>query len=55
MGKGKGLVDCWICKVKLGCIMFEIDGVFEDIVCEVLCFVVMKLFIKICIVVCDDW
>lgn len=31
MGKGKGSVDRWVCKVKPGRIMFEIDGVPEDL------------------------
>ena len=31
MGKGKGSVDRWVCRVKPGRIMFEIDGVPEDL------------------------
>ncbi len=31
MGKGKGSVDFWCAKVKPGRIMFEIDGVSDDI------------------------
>ena len=31
MGKGKGSVDRWIAKIKPGRIMFEVDGVSEDI------------------------
>jgi large subunit ribosomal protein L16 len=31
MGKGKGSVDRWVCKVKPGRIMFEIDGVSEEV------------------------
>lgn len=31
MGKGKGSVDFWACKVKPGRIMFEMDGVPEDL------------------------
>ena len=34
MGKGKGSVDYWACKVKPGRIMFEIDGVSEAIAME---------------------
>jgi large subunit ribosomal protein L16 len=30
-GKGKGNVEFWICKVKPGRIMFEIDGVPQDV------------------------
>ncbi len=31
MGKGKGSVEFWACKVKPGRIMFELDGVSEDL------------------------
>lgn len=31
MGKGKGSVEYWACRVKPGRIMFEIDGVSEDL------------------------
>ncbi len=31
MGKGKGSVDRWVAKVKPGRVMFEIDGVSEEI------------------------
>ncbi|MDV7338478.1 50S ribosomal protein L16 [Terasakiella sp. A23] len=31
MGKGKGSVEFWACKVKPGRIMFEIDGVPQDV------------------------
>lgn len=30
-GKGKGSVEFWACRVKPGRIMFEIDGVSEDV------------------------
>jgi large subunit ribosomal protein L16 len=36
MGKGKGSVDYWAAKVKPGRIMFEIDGVPEDVAREAL-------------------
>ena len=29
MGKGKGNIKCWVCQVKKGQILFEIDGVSE--------------------------
>jgi large subunit ribosomal protein L16 len=29
-GKGKGSVEYWVCRVKPGRILFEIDGVSED-------------------------
>jgi len=31
MGKGKGSPEYWVCKVKPGKIMFELDGVPEDL------------------------
>ena len=30
-GKGKGAVEFWACRIKPGRIMFEVDGVTEDI------------------------
>ncbi len=46
MGKGKGSVEYWACKVKPGRIMFEIDGVSEDIAREALRLAAMKLPVK---------
>jgi large subunit ribosomal protein L16 len=34
MGKGKGSVELWVCRVKPGRIMFEIDGVAEELAAE---------------------
>jgi len=31
MGKGKGSPDYWACRVKPGRIMFEVDGVSEEV------------------------
>lgn len=31
MGKGKGSPEFWVCRVKPGRIMFEVDGVSEEI------------------------
>jgi large subunit ribosomal protein L16 len=36
MGKGKGALDHWVALVKPGRIMFEIDGVPEDVAIEAL-------------------
>jgi large subunit ribosomal protein L16 len=55
MGKGKGSVDYWACKVKPGRIMFEIDGVNEDIAREALRLAAMKLPVKTRTVVREDW
>ena len=55
MGKGKGSVDYWACKVKPGRVMFEIDGVSEDVAREALRLAAMKLPIKTRTVVREDW
>ncbi|MCF6445905.1 50S ribosomal protein L16 [Nereida sp. MMG025] len=55
MGKGKGSVDFWACKVKPGRVMFEIDGVPEPIAREALRLAAMKLPIKTRVVVREDW
>ena len=55
MGKGKGSVDFWACKVKPGRVMFEIDGVGDDIAREALRLAAMKLPIKTRVVVREDW
>ena len=34
MGKGKGSVELWVARVKPGRIMFEIDGVSEELAVE---------------------
>jgi large subunit ribosomal protein L16 len=36
MGKGKGTPELWVCRVKPGRIMFEIDGIPVDIAREAL-------------------
>ena len=55
MGKGKGSVDRWAAKVKPGRIMFEIDGVGEDIAREALRLAAMKLPVKTRTIVREDW
>ncbi|CTQ31913.1 50S ribosomal protein L16 [Jannaschia rubra] len=55
MGKGKGSVDYWACKVKPGRIMFEIDGVSEAVAREALRLAAMKLPIKTRTVLREDW
>lgn len=55
MGKGKGSVDHWAARVKPGRIMFELDGVAEDIAHEALRLASMKLPIKTRIVHREDW
>ncbi|WP_018995974.1 50S ribosomal protein L16 [Hirschia maritima] len=46
MGKGKGSPEFWAAKVKPGRIMFEIDGVSEEIAREALSLGAAKLPIK---------
>lgn len=46
MGSGKGSVDHYAAKVKAGRIMFEMDGVAEDVAREAMRLAAMKLPIK---------
>ncbi len=46
MGKGKGSPDYWACRVKPGRVMFEIDGVSEEVAREALRLGGRKLPIK---------
>ena len=55
MGSGKGATDYWACKVKPGRIMFEIDGVSEEIAREALRLGAMKLPVTTRIVAKEDW
>jgi len=43
MGKGKGAVDHWVAIVKPGRIMFEIEGVPQDVAMEALRLAAQKL------------
>lgn len=46
MGKGKGAIEFWSAKVKPGRIMFELDGVNEEIAREALRLAAAKLPIR---------
>jgi large subunit ribosomal protein L16 len=46
MGKGKGTPEYWVCRVKPGKVMFEIDGVPEDVAREALRLGAAKLPVK---------
>jgi len=46
MGSGKGSPEFWICRVKPGRIMFEIDGVSVEIAREALALAAAKLSVK---------
>ncbi len=55
MGKGKGSVDRLVAKIKPGRIMFEVDGVSEDVAMEALRLAAMKLSVKSRFVKREDW
>ena len=46
MGKGKGAPEFWVCRVKPGRILFEVDGVSEEVAREALYKASAKLPIK---------
>ncbi|MCS6890989.1 MAG: 50S ribosomal protein L16 [Rhodovarius sp.] len=46
MGSGKGSPEYWICRVKPGRIMFEVDGVSQETATEALTLGAAKLPIK---------
>jgi large subunit ribosomal protein L16 len=46
MGKGKGTPELWVCRVKPGRIMFEVDGVSVEVAREALELAAAKLPIK---------
>lgn len=46
MGSGKGSPEYWVCRVKPGRIMFEVDGVTTDLAREALTLGAAKLPIK---------
>ena len=46
MGKGKGTPEFWVCRVKPGRIMFELDGVTDQVAREALVLGAAKLPIK---------
>ena len=46
MGKGKGSPEYWACRVKPGRILFEVDGVTEEVAIEALYKASAKLPIK---------
>ena len=46
MGKGKGTPELWVCRIKPGRILFEVDGVPIDVAKESLALAAAKLSIK---------
>ena len=55
MGKGKGSVEYWACRVKPGRIMFEVAGVSIDIAKEALRLAAQKLPVKTKFVIANDY
>jgi large subunit ribosomal protein L16 len=43
MGKGKGALDYWVAQIKPGRVLFEMDGVPEDVAREALRLAAQKL------------
>jgi large subunit ribosomal protein L16 len=46
MGKGKGTPELWVCRIKPGRILFELDGVTVQVAREALALAAAKLPIK---------
>jgi large subunit ribosomal protein L16 len=46
MGSGKGAPEFWVCRVKPGRIMFEVDGISQQLAREALTLAAAKLPIK---------
>src|SRR5712672_1904494 len=46
MGSGKGAPEFWVCKIKPGRVLFEVDGVSRQIAEEALALAAAKLPIK---------
>jgi large subunit ribosomal protein L16 len=46
MGKGKGSVDSWVASILPGRVMYEIDGVDEDVATKALILAGYKLPVK---------
>ena len=46
MGKGKGAPDHWVCPVKPGRVLFELEGVAEDVAKEAMRLASHKLALK---------
>jgi large subunit ribosomal protein L16 len=46
MGKGKGNVEYWICKIRPGRMLYEMDGVPEDVAREAFRLAAAKLPVK---------
>ena len=50
MGKGKGDISYWVCKIKPGKILYEIDGVPKKVLEDIIKIFRYKLYIKLALV-----
>ena len=55
MGKGKGALDHWVAEIKPGRVLFELDGVPEDVAREALRLAAQKLPFQTKFVVRPDY
>lgn len=55
MGKGKGALDHWVCQIRPGRILFELDGVPFDVAQEALRLAAQKLPVQTKIVTRRDY
>ncbi len=55
MGKGKGNIDRWVCRVKPGTIMFEVDGVDKELARKAFALASAKLPIKTSFIALDSY
>jgi large subunit ribosomal protein L16 len=55
MGKGKGALDHWVAVVRPGRILFELDGVSQDVAKEALRLAMQKLPVKCKIITRRDY
>ncbi|AKJ94291.1 MULTISPECIES: 50S ribosomal protein L16 [Thioalkalivibrio] len=46
MGKGKGGVEYWVCKIQPGRVLYEMEGVHEDVAREAMRLAAAKLPVK---------
>ena len=55
MGKGKGNIDRWVCRVKPGTIMFEVDGVDRELAKKAFALASAKLPVKTTFIALDSY
>lgn len=55
MGKGKGTPEIWVAVVRPGRVLYEMDGVEDDVACEALRLAMNKLPIKCRVIKRESW